>query len=97
MLYTTENMRSVASTEAIVDRSIAYTDNKSVIWDTETEINSVVLDYIPKGDILSLVVVSSDGEALAVDGKPSRTNRTISFLAGDDLGGCSAEIKYLIG
>lgn len=103
MLYTTENMRAVASTDSVVDRSIIYTDNKNVQWivgvengDGTTGHNMIELDYVPKGNIISLTIIK-DGETLVVDGTPNRVGRVISFLYGDNLGGCSAEVKYLIG
>ena len=96
-MYTTEGMRVVASTSSTLDRSVVHTDNKSVLWDDELNINSVVLDYLPKGAIISLVVIAIDGSSLVVDGTPNRVGKTISFLPDDNLGGRPAEIKYLIG
>ena len=91
-------MRAVASTcTAVQEGTIVHTDNKSVLWNDELNINSVVLDYLPKGAIISLVVVDVDGSSLVIDGTPNRAGKTISFLANDNLGGRPAEIKYLIG
>lgn len=97
MVFTSENLRPVAATSATTDRSVGHTDNKQVIWNEDTGFNTVELDHIPKGDILSLVVVTADGETLVVDGKPSRAGKVISFLPGDNQHTRQAEIKYIIG
>ena len=97
MMMTTENMRAVASTGAIADRSVIHTDNKQIVWDEDGEVNTVELTHIPNGSLISLTVVTTDGETLVVDGTPSRAGKVVSFLPGDNLHTCQSEIRYLIG
>jgi hypothetical protein len=70
-------------------------DNKTVYNDGV--VNFVKLTYLPKGEIISLVIYGVNGEDLSLDGKFNMVLTRVEFLPDEVLTGRQCEIKYIIG
>lgn len=97
MIHRINRKTSNNSTEIRDDRSMIVTENPYATWDTDREINFVMVNNYPKGDIISLIVhLGGEEGSMSIDGTPDIAGKTISFLPEDNIGGKQTEIKYLI-
>ena len=92
------NKLRTMSVKGYTDRSeVKNEPNLPIYWDEDRQINFVNLSYIPKGDIISVVVTFfENAENAVIDGKFNIASNRIEFLPSDNISGNLAEVKYLI-
>lgn len=99
MIFRTSNRTLTPSTQIKEDSSIIRIETQVIRYNDEFGRNEVILDYVPRGAIISCIIHGQGSEGdIVVDGEfnIATSTKTIAFLNGTSYAAHSCEVKYLI-